>query len=103
MTKERMFPILGDDQITAIPWAVIEPHEPQAGRNHSQTLRGLAGRGGLSPCEAVAVMLDRPWVRVHQAWARSKLMSMVWAFEREQIRNAAATSVLPSPSEEGKK
>ena len=35
--------------------------EPQAKRNHGQTLRRLKERGGLSPSEAVAIMLRREW------------------------------------------
>lgn len=80
--KEKMFPILHDACIKAIPWAAIAGHEAQAQRNHSQTLERLAGRGGLSPCEAVAVMTDAPWKRVGDAWARAKLMCLVLDYER---------------------
>jgi hypothetical protein len=45
--------------LKAIPWSLIEPHERQAERNQSQTLKRLAERGGLSPCEAVAVIEGR--------------------------------------------
>lgn len=44
-----------------IPWAMIASHERQADRNHGQTLRRLHDRGGLSWCEALAVLEDRPW------------------------------------------
>ena len=40
---------------------MIEPHEPQALRNHGQTLAQLAGRGGLGASEAVAILRDVPW------------------------------------------
>lgn len=36
-------------------------NEEQAQRNHSQTLKLLAERGGLSPAEMLAVMDRRPW------------------------------------------
>lgn len=82
--SERMFPILNDQVIMAIPWKAIAPHEAQAQRNHSQSLMRLAERGGLSPCEAVAVMMDQPWKRFAQPWARAKLMLLVLDFERKK-------------------
>lgn len=81
--KEPMFPILNDPVLKGIPWSALKPHEAQAQRNHSQTLNRLASRGGLSACEAVAIMLDRPWSRVSQGWARAKLLCLVWDLERE--------------------
>ena len=44
-----------------IPWWLVESHEAQAKRNHDQTLRRLAERGGLCPSELVAVLEDRSW------------------------------------------
>lgn len=35
--------------------------ERQAKINHSQTLARLAERGGLSPCEALALLLRQAW------------------------------------------
>lgn len=57
-TTERMFPIMGAPNI---PWRVIAPHEQQAIKNHDQTLKRLAERGGLAPCEAIWVMEGRRW------------------------------------------
>lgn len=51
-------------QPKSIPWDLIAPHEQQAIRNHDQTLERLAERGGLAPCEAVAVLTDRPYRQV---------------------------------------
>lgn len=45
-------------QMNSIPWELIAPHERQALRNHDQNLETLASRGGLSPCEAVAILED---------------------------------------------
>lgn len=59
--SERRFPIF---QGPSIPWRLIEPHAAQAERNHSQTLEHLAARGGLAPCEALAVLGDRKWHRM---------------------------------------
>lgn len=72
-TGVRMFPILwGYDVKEAIvklrlkgipylpvcmPWEMLAPHERQAKSNHGgQTLQRLADRGGLAPCEALAIM-----------------------------------------------
>jgi hypothetical protein len=90
MTEEPMFPILGDPCIKAIPWAAIAPHEAQAQRSHSQSLNRLSSRGGLSPCEAVAVMMDQPWRRLSDAWARAKLMCLVLDFEKAQAAKTSA-------------
>ena len=35
--------------------------ESQADTNHGQTLSRLAERGGLGPCEAVAIIEKRRW------------------------------------------
>jgi len=46
-------------QVNEIAWEMIAPHEATALRNHGgQSLQKLASRGGLSPCEAVAVLED---------------------------------------------
>ena len=59
------FPI---QQGASIPWAMIAPHEMQAIQNHGgQTLARLAERGGLSPCEALAVLDDRAWLWMDDA------------------------------------
>jgi hypothetical protein len=88
--KERMFPILGDETLKAIPWAAIAPHDKQAQSNHSQTLEELARRGGLDVTEAEVVMLDRKYRygvtldRAEMARSRANLMKLVWVFERER-------------------
>lgn len=38
---------------------MLREHEPQAYRNHGQTLARLSQRGGLSPAEAVAIIEGR--------------------------------------------
>lgn len=45
-------------QMNSIPWSAIAPHERYALLNHDQSLEKLAMRGGLSPCEAVAILED---------------------------------------------
>ena len=64
-------------QPTEIPWAMIEPHDKQAHRNHSQSLSVLASRGGLSPCEAVAVLEDRRWTPMDQGSAIERLRQLM--------------------------
>ena len=71
------FPIRHDPQIHSIPWAVIVPHEQQALINHRKPLAELAERGGLTPCEALAVIEGRPWERMSYSAARQRLTDYV--------------------------
>lgn len=70
----RLFPVLlGAGSYATqvyVPWHLIASHAAQADRNHGQTLERLAERGGLSPCELAAVLLNRPWQRMtdNEAW-----------------------------------
>jgi hypothetical protein len=76
----KFFPILRGG--ASIPWGLIAPHEAQAQRNHGQSLKRLAERGGLSASEAVAVLENRPWqpmadagprlVQLHRAWLETQ-------------------------------
>lgn len=47
----------------SIPWEVIALHERQANLNHGHSLETIARRGGLSPYELLAVLLDQPFWR----------------------------------------
>lgn len=60
--KERVFKIRDERgrQLQPIPLCVIAPHERTAMRNHNQTLLQLNHRGGLTPKEALHVLLDLP-------------------------------------------
>jgi hypothetical protein len=49
-----------NDRMPSVPWVLLAPHEMQAERNHGQTLERLAERGGLSPCEMIAIIDDQP-------------------------------------------
>lgn len=73
----RQFPIMHDDALHSIPWDVIEPHEAQAYANHRQTLKQLAARGGLTPCEVLAIVEGRKWNRMPFGEARQKLIDYV--------------------------
>ena len=71
-------PIMGVKEMLPIPWAIIAQHEKQAQRNHGdQTLRRLAERGGLSPCEAVAILEDRPWKQMDETAAIKRLAELI--------------------------
>ena len=71
--------------IENLPWAIIEPHRARAFKTHGQTLERLAERGGLSVCEALAIIEDREW----------KMMELIPAFEQLAAIVAAATARLP--------
>lgn len=63
--------------VVAVPWSMLEPHEAQAQRNHSQSLQRLAERGGLSACEALAVLQDREYRSMTAADANAQLVTML--------------------------
>lgn len=86
----RLFPIRGGP---AIAWYLMTPHERQAQRNHDQTLRRLAERGGLSPCEAVAVLEDRDWRSMPDAEAKAALQGYIDADLRAKLHAAEADLV----------
>lgn len=78
MNVREEFPILGDPEIAWVPWRLLLPHDKQAMANHSgQNLEKLASRGGLSTCEAVAVIEDRRWHKMDPVVARAELRSWV--------------------------
>ncbi|MCV6795810.1 hypothetical protein OII43_07085 [Achromobacter ruhlandii] len=52
---------MGATLLSEIPFAMIEPHEAQAKRNHGQSLNRLADRGGLAVPEALDILEGRPW------------------------------------------
>ncbi len=80
--SEETFPIMGHWNKKAhrqeagfeIPLSMISPHERQAKANHYQSLKRLADRGGLAPCEALAVLDDRNWKEMDPEESRSELM-----------------------------
>lgn len=56
-------PILGSPEFK-LPWSLVVPHEQQAMANHYQSLEKLASRGGLSFCEAAAILENRRWSKI---------------------------------------
>jgi hypothetical protein len=91
--KMRAFPIMHGDCLRFIPWSMIDAHEEQAHTNHSQTLSRLAQRGGLSPCEAMAVIMDRQWKA--DAYAEAQLCVLVGRALAAQLRDAEPSSDPP--------
>jgi hypothetical protein len=78
MSKEDApMPITGNAAVIPLPWSIIAPHEKQALENHGQTLARLRERGGLSPCEAVAILEDRRWRRMDTAQAFTRLAELL--------------------------
>lgn len=73
-----------------IPWAMLAPHEQWAEKNHHQTLKRLAERGGLGWSEALAVLENRDWKRDPAAQATVLKLWSAWdskrnAPERESV------------------
>jgi len=48
----------------SVPWSLVASRESQAKRNHSQSLKQLAERGGLSPRELYAVVRGISWSHI---------------------------------------
>lgn len=89
----REFPIVGtwdrkrhvSVPYSSIPWDMIQPHENQALKNHcGQTLERLAQRGGLSHCEAVAILEDRDWKLMDLDDAISRLKELTENFLKQE-------------------
>ena len=45
-------------------------------KNHGQMVADLAHRGGLSPCELVAVLEDRRWMSTEDSGAVERLKEL---------------------------
>jgi len=88
----KMFPIqpfFGDKATKdlspkEIPYVLVEAHEAQAKANHWQTVKRLAERGGLSPCELIAVLEDREWYRMDHLQAINQVKAYIAAHPVEE-------------------
>lgn len=77
MTND-LFPIRLDQEVKAIPLAMLEAHAAQVAANHSgRPLGQLASMGGLTPEEAVCILEDRPFERMGMTYATLRLMELV--------------------------
>ena len=68
----------------SVPMDMLD--EVQALKNHQQTLQRLAERGGLSPCEMLAVMDKRDWCRLDREACEAELARRVNAHEKAPVR-----------------
>ena len=86
MSTLRMFPIQAYDcpgSPSSIPWAMLD--DGWAQHNHGgQNLEHLASRGGLGPCEAIAIIERRPWRKMDDAGP--KLAALVKADTAGHVR-----------------
>lgn len=71
--------IIDHPEMEPVPWPILVPHELQAQKNHRQSLRRLAERGGLAPSEMVAVLEDRPFRPMDDVEARDRLSEIIRA------------------------
>lgn len=81
-----MFPIAapeGSDCPTRIPWGLVAPYEGNALRNHDQSLKRLAQRGGLDPLELY-------WIMNGLRWRGGGTMEIATAFIKKKIADAEA-------------
>lgn len=100
------FPILFGDQRSiwpdlpdSIPSELIEAHERQAYANHGQAIDTLAQRGGLSPYELLAVLLDQVFWRCalpEPTTVSKKLKEMIAEFEAKHASGSATLLALRS-------
>lgn len=79
-----VFRIMHSYCLSEIPYGMIALHGAQAYRNHSQSIDRLNERGGLSPCEAVAVLEDREWKKMPTGDADLRLILLVEEYERNR-------------------
>lgn len=69
----------------AIPWDMVAPHDAQAKANHyGQDLAKLQSRAGVSYCEALAILDDRPWRAMDENEAHDELKRRVDAYTHNE-------------------
>jgi hypothetical protein len=82
MSRETM-PIMSSKHLKSMPMVMLD--ERQAMRNHGQSLKRLAERGGICPAEALAIMDGLKWGAVKVCEENDVLLSRrVKRFEDEQ-------------------
>lgn len=79
--------------VVNLPWEAILPHEAQAKKNHGQSLERLAERGGLSACEAIAILEDRDWKRMDEQDANVELALFLHDFYQAQPKSVCHSFV----------
>ncbi len=78
--------VRGLNRRPTIPWSMISPHDAQAHQNHSQSLKGLAKRGGLAPIEALWILDGARWdsYKMEEHIALVELERRIAEWEKEQ-------------------
>lgn len=77
---EDGFPILGSNPKEYVLFDIVKLHEKQAFKNHTQTLKRLAERGGLGWIEMLCVLEDRDYdfnTRLTEALAKAKVLEII--------------------------
>ena len=65
-----------------VPWSFLAPHEPQAIKNHGQTLKRLAERGGLAWSEILDIVRGNSWgTTSNQLKARADVLALLKSHE----------------------
>ena len=73
---------------TQIPWEMIQGHDEQAKLNHcKQDLERLRQRGGVSACEALAILDDREWEMMDDTKAYDEVARRVNIFLQNSVIN----------------
>lgn len=67
------------------PMEMFDVHAYQADKNHGQTPARLAERGGISACEALAILQDRPNRPMPNAVAYRQLADLIHAHENRTV------------------
>lgn len=100
--EARQFPIMEQGTFSAfsIPWSMIESHNEQALKNHSQSLETLASRGGLSPTEALCVLDNRPFAAMDLDMAVRHLRERVLNLGPQSNRQHAGEGKAKTEAEE---
>lgn len=106
MMADERFPI---QEGPSVPWEFMAPHESQCQKNHGQSLKRIAERGGLGPSEAWAVVNGiryyeikdehaKKWFelaeRVNRKWSIERLLAAEREKGRQQERENTLGDVL---------
>lgn len=72
MSRDTM-PVMSSKYLKSMPMAMLD--ERQAMKNHGQSLKQLAERGGICPSEALSIMDGLHWGAVKVCYENDLLLS----------------------------
>lgn len=81
---DKPYPVLGSRPKEYVPYGVLVPHEKQALENHAQSLERLAERGGLGWSEMLAILEDRKFTNIDEAFAKKRVLELVSIWEKRK-------------------